>query len=178
MNLEKQKNEWDNILERYSGELMGFDLKSMSDEELDRVRYFGCLGGSLRGLMYHHVEMDLAYQKHDREILERRKNSVKSTPKYGPDYTTDLRIEIRVRDGNTCLNPECRNKLITTDIRLTSDNTETLVVHHIDYDGYNNYKRNLITICSSCNNKARKNSVYSEWWAAWYQAIMYRRGNL
>jgi hypothetical protein len=72
----------------------------------------------------------------------------------------EYKKEIKKRDFNTCLNPECSKKC------------NKIVIHHINYDKKDCNPLNLITICSSCNSKANSDR---EWHKAWYNAILYRR---
>lgn len=72
----------------------------------------------------------------------------------------EYKNDIKIRDGNKCLNPCC------------SKMDGRLVIHHIDYNKKNCRPSNLITVCSSCNSKANKDR---EWHMAWYQAIIHRR---
>ncbi len=67
---------------------------------------------------------------------------------------------IKERDGNKCLNPDCRKT------------TELLVVHHIDYDKKNCGRANLITLCVSCNSRA---NIDRKWHKAWYSVIIQNR---
>lgn len=67
---------------------------------------------------------------------------------------------IKKRDGDVCLNPDCRH------------NSKRLAIHHIDYNKKNCSPGNLITLCNSCNGRANGNR---KWHKAWYQAIMYNR---
>ncbi len=70
--------------------------------------------------------------------------------------------DIKLRDGNKCLNPTCNKR----DSRLN--------IHHIDYNKKNCEYKNVITLCGSCNSSANKDR---EWHTAWYQALMYMRYN-
>jgi DNA-directed RNA polymerase subunit RPC12/RpoP len=72
----------------------------------------------------------------------------------------EYKKDIRLRDGNKCLNPTCNKK----DHRLH--------IHHIDYNKKSCSPSNVITLCGSCNSRANTNR---EWHTAWYQALMYRR---
>ncbi len=72
----------------------------------------------------------------------------------------EYKKDIRLRDGNKCLNPDCWKK------------DKVLSVHHIDYNKKSCSPKNLITICRSCNARA---NFHREWHTAWYQALMYRR---
>jgi hypothetical protein len=74
----------------------------------------------------------------------------------------EYKEDIKLRDGNKCLNPTCNKK----------DNR--LHIHHIDYNKKNCCPSNLITLCGSCNVKANTNR---EWHTAWYKALLFRRYN-
>jgi hypothetical protein len=69
---------------------------------------------------------------------------------------------IKDRDVNKCLNPDCWRNC----------NHLPLHIHHIDNNKKNCDPRNLITVCNSCNQRAKKDR---EWHTSWYQAIIYRR---
>lgn len=148
--------EWQELLETHGGELMGFNLKELTDKELDMPRNFGSFGGSLRRIFYDQLETDRLYK----EAETRAENEIR-TPKYGPEFNTNLKIEIRIRDGNRCMSTQC------------SGAYEKICVHHIDYNRYNNDPSNLITLCASCNNLANYNR---DWWKTFYQIIMQKRG--
>ena len=72
----------------------------------------------------------------------------------------EYKKDIKLRDGNKCLNPDCWKK------------DKMLSVHHIDYNKKSCSPKNLITVCRSCNARA---NFHREWHTAWYQALMYRR---
>ncbi len=74
----------------------------------------------------------------------------------------EYKSDIKVRDGNRCLNPYCYG------------NDSVLSIHHIDYDKKNCHPKNLITVCRSCNARANYDR---QWHKAWYQAVMHRRYN-
>ncbi len=74
----------------------------------------------------------------------------------------EYKKDIKLRDGNKCLNPTCNKR----DSRLN--------IHHIDYNKKNCEYKNVITLCGSCNSSANKDR---EWHTAWYQALMYMRYN-
>lgn len=76
----------------------------------------------------------------------------------------EYKQSIKDRDGNRCLNPDCRGNC----------NHLPLHIHHIDHNKKNCGPENLITICNSCNTRANSDL---EWHKDWYQAIMYRRYN-
>ncbi len=72
----------------------------------------------------------------------------------------EYKKDIKLRDGNKCLNPDCWKK----DSRIH--------IHHIDYNKKSCSPSNVITLCGSCNTRANTNR---EWHTAWYQALMYMR---
>jgi len=72
----------------------------------------------------------------------------------------EYKNDIKNRDGNMCLNPECWKK----------DNI--LSIHHIDYNKKNCSPNNLITVCRSCNSRANKDR---KWHTSWYQAVIKNR---
>jgi hypothetical protein len=83
---------------------------------------------------------------------------------YCPIWTDkEYKEDIKLRDGNRCLNPHCNSK-----------NPNDLTIHHIDYNKKNCHPNNLITVCRSCNARANYNR---EWHTAWYQALLYMRYN-
>ena len=61
---------------------------------------------------------------------------------YGPDFTEKLKKHIMFRDNYKCQSPFCNGR------------SKKLDVHHIDSNKKNNNKRNLITVCRSCNVRA------------------------
>lgn len=72
----------------------------------------------------------------------------------------EYKKDIKERDGNICLNPECRRR------------NQILTLHHIDYNKKNCHPWNLITLCRSCNSRA---NVNREWYIQWYQRILHNR---
>ena len=72
----------------------------------------------------------------------------------------EYKKDIKLRDGNKCLNPCCDNK------------HTKLHIHHINYNKKDCSPNNLITLCIACNAKANTDR---DWHEAWYKAIMYRR---
>jgi hypothetical protein len=66
---------------------------------------------------------------------------------YSPEFTEQLKKEIRDRDNHTC--QICHK----TEIELD----EILAVHHIDYNKENCLKENLISLCNSCHSKTNFN---------------------
>jgi len=72
-----------------------------------------------------------------------------SKEEYGLKWTSELKEEIRKRDGYTCqVCDEERGR-------------KKLDVHHIDYIKKNNKKKNLISLCKSCHTKT--NFDRKEW---------------
>jgi len=69
---------------------------------------------------------------------------------YSSDWNKDKRLEIKERDGYVCQNVNCKNV------------TDTLTVHHIDYNKKNCDNQNLITLCVSCNVRANYNREYHQ----------------
>lgn len=72
----------------------------------------------------------------------------------------EYKQDIKDRDGNRCLNPDCWGK------------DKLLSIHHINYEKKDCKPSNLITICRSCNSRANKDR---RWHNAWYQAIIKNR---
>lgn len=73
----------------------------------------------------------------------------------------EYKQDIKLRDGNRCLNPYCSSK-----------KPNDLTIHHIDYNKKNCHPSNLITICRSCNSMA---NIDRDWHKTWYQAIIKNR---
>ena len=69
----------------------------------------------------------------------------------------EYKDDLKERDGNQCLNPDCWS------------NSNTICLHHIDYDKKNCHPWNLITVCISCNGRANKNRKKHE---IFYKQIM------
>ena len=72
----------------------------------------------------------------------------------------EYKSDIKLRDGNRCLNPYC----------LHADSV--LSIHHIDYDKKNCAPQNLITVCRSCNARA---NFDRKWHTEWYSTILNKR---
>jgi hypothetical protein len=72
----------------------------------------------------------------------------------------EYKADIKLRDGNKCLNPYCNKK------------SNKLHIHHINYDKKDCHPSNLITVCNSCNSKANTDR---DWHTVWYQAIIKNR---
>ena len=74
----------------------------------------------------------------------------------------EYKEEIKERDKYNCLNPICWN------------NSDILVIHHINYNKKSCHPWNLITLCNSCNSRANTDR---DWWQAWYSLIIQKRYN-
>ena len=72
----------------------------------------------------------------------------------------EYKSDIKLRDGNVCLNPYCFH------------GTKKLHIHHIDYDKKNCAPQNLITVCRSCNARANFDRT---WHTEWYRNILSKR---
>lgn len=88
------------------------------------------------------------------------KGGISSLPYCDSWADKEYKNDIKIRDGNRCLNPYCEGK------------SNRLSIHHIDYDKQNCTPTNLITLCPSCNTKA---NIDRNWHKHWYRAIMYQR---
>ena len=64
---------------------------------------------------------------------------------YGPEYSVELRISVKMRDSYKC--------------RLCGS-INRLQCHHIDYNKRNSCLSNLITLCSGCHNKTHYNREF------------------
>jgi hypothetical protein len=82
---------------------------------------------------------------------------------YSKTFTLHLKNSIRKRDNYTCQLCKMDNKEY-----LKKYNRE-IEIHHIDYNKYNDDKRNLITLCKQCNIKANYNRDY---WFAYFSYLM------
>jgi len=69
--------------------------------------------------------------------------------KYSTDWTEDLRMAVRKRDGYKC--------------RVCSK--DGIQVHHIDYNKSNCDPGNLVTLCSRCHNKT---NIRREYWKKYF----------
>jgi 5-methylcytosine-specific restriction endonuclease McrA len=58
--------------------------------------------------------------------------------RYPPDFTIELKIQIKIKYHGVCQLCGCRR---------------TLVIHHIDYDKKNTSDSNLIPLCNPCHGK-------------------------
>jgi len=77
-----------------------------------------------------------------------------------------IRKKIRERDKFIC---QCCG---ITEIKYIKIFKEKLHIHHIDYNKFNNNKKNLITLCNSCHTKTNSNRDY---WFAYYTYLMENR---
>ena len=68
---------------------------------------------------------------------------ISNKPKYGDNWTSKLREQIRQRDNFTC--QECGTKQKEIGYKLD--------IHHIDFNKFNNKYYNLISLCKSCHCK-------------------------
>ena len=82
---------------------------------------------------------------------------------YASEFNKKLKNQIKQRD-----NYICQHCGMTQEEHFKKYNRD-IEVHHIDYDGKNYKKDNLITLCKSDNMKANKNRDY---WFAYYTYIM------
>jgi len=74
----------------------------------------------------------------------------------------DFKNAVFYRDNHICQNPYCYKI------------SNTICIHHIDYDKQNCISSNLITLCGSCNARANKDR---KWHTEWYQTIMSKKFN-
>lgn len=63
---------------------------------------------------------------------------------YGNDWTSELRRNVKIRDGFNC--QKCNKN-------FSGKLSKKLDVHHVDQDKYNNDSNNLISLCKSCHAK-------------------------
>jgi len=73
---------------------------------------------------------------------------------YPDEFSAELKEQIRKRDNHIC-----QNCGMTEEEHLIVIG-QILSVHHIDYDKKNCNKKNLITVCMSCNIRANYNRNY------------------
>lgn len=78
---------------------------------------------------------------------------------YSPDFTNELKLEIRKRDGFKC---QCCGMTNEEHIIVIGYN---LTIHHISYCKGDNRPENLITLCNQCNVRANYNREY---WQEYY----------
>jgi len=69
---------------------------------------------------------------------------------YPTEFSKELRIKIRHRDGRKCQVCGVSQK----------ECIKRLAVHHIDYNKMNNKTTNLISLCNECHNKTNHNRKY------------------
>jgi len=77
---------------------------------------------------------------------------------HGPEFTDELKLAVRQRDGFTC--QLCGRK----------ENSRTHHCHHIDYDKHNNAAENLVTLCLRCHGLTGAGRPY------WQTLLEMRRG--
>jgi 5-methylcytosine-specific restriction endonuclease McrA len=82
---------------------------------------------------------------------------------YPNEFNNQLKEFIRQRD-----NYECQNCGMTEKEHLIVRGVD-LHIHHIDYNKFNNYKNNLITLCERCNLRANHNRNH---WLKFYKSKM------
>jgi len=70
--------------------------------------------------------------------------------------------DIKKRDNYRCQNPDCWQT------------SNSLCIHHINYNKKECHPSNLITLCKSCNSRANKDR---EWHREWYKIMMEKRTN-
>ncbi len=71
----------------------------------------------------------------------------KSFEPYSMEFNNKLKKDIRQRDNFKCQN--CG--------RLQEENKIKLHIHHINYDKYNNWDDNLVSLCKSCHATTNHN---------------------
>jgi len=82
-----------------------------------------------------------------------------SKEKYPQSYYVIRNLALQ-RDDSLCQNPKCNQE------------TDTINVHHINYDKQNCELSNLITLCASCNGKANfQRPLYTKY----FQSILSKR---
>ena len=69
----------------------------------------------------------------------------------------EYKESIKERDGYKCQNPDCWRT------------SNTICIHHIDYDKMNCRPDNLIAVCSSCNSRA---NFDRQFWQEHYEEIV------
>jgi hypothetical protein len=87
----------------------------------------------------------------------------KSFEEYGPNFTEELKKQIRQRDEQRC--QEC--------FRHQNELNKTLAVHHIDFNKKNNVPSNLISLCTSCHVQT---NYGRDGWSGYFNNIMETRG--
>jgi len=83
---------------------------------------------------------------------------------YSPEFTKELKEQIRNRDDRLCQMPGC----------CLSENRKKHSVHHIDYDKKNSVHKNLITLCESCH--AKTDNGDRSHWTELFQELQLLRG--
>ena len=86
----------------------------------------------------------------------------KSSEKYTPSWTDNLREEIRIRDNYTC-------KICGFKQEDMIGKHKKLPVHHIDYNKKNCEEKNLITLCISCHMKT---GFKREYWIGYFKQFI------
>jgi len=64
---------------------------------------------------------------------------------------------------------KCQNCFMTDEEHIVINGT-SLHVHHIDYNKFNNDENNLISLCSQCHKRTKKNK---EFWKEKYQCVVH-----
>lgn len=77
---------------------------------------------------------------------------------YGGGFTTQLKKEIRDRDGHTC-------QICGIHESMFSD---VLCVHHIDYNKHHNSPHNLVALCRSCHGKTNGDEKVRNNWGEYF----------
>ena len=80
---------------------------------------------------------------------------------YSPEFSDELKNYIRFRDNYTCQLCERR------------ENGRKLDCHHIDYNKKYNSHSNLISLCTTCNNKVNFNRNF---WKYYFIRLLYSKG--
>jgi len=83
----------------------------------------------------------------------------KSFEKYGLEFDSSLKEQVRFRDGYKCKLCGCSQL----------ENGRQLDVHHINYNKKNNKLDNLIALCSICHGKTNYNRKY---WEKYFQGVL------
>lgn len=83
---------------------------------------------------------------------------------YSPEFTKELKEQIRNRDDHLCQMPGC----------YLPENGKKHSVHHIDYDKKNSIYKNFITLCESCH--AKTNNGDRNHWTELFQELQLLKG--